>query len=174
MSRPEAFLHHSIRGLCHVAQPSFLCFAAPSGYECPKGSLAVLIGFSSSLPRSMYYVGIISVNPFLIPTPLLTKDFILIVWLCAYLVVGPLRVSEEWEIVEFFSGTGRISRLAAKAGLTCASYEIQLAGAPKKKKKNKRHFPRRSPMDFNGECGFAFLGFAERKSVGFKTCFGFC
>jgi len=108
----------------------------------------------------MFYVGIISVNPFLIVTPLLTKDFILMVWLCAYLVVGPLCVSEEWEIVEFFSGTGRISRFGAKAGLTCASYEIQLASAPKKKKKNKRHC--RSSMDFNGECGFAFLGFAER------------
>ena len=75
-------------------------------------------------------------------------------------MVGPLRESEEWEIVEFFSGTGRISRLGAKAGFTCASYEIHLAGAPKFKKKNKRRFPRRSPMDFNGECGFAFLGFA--------------
>ncbi len=80
------------------------------------------------------------------------------VLLCSQLVMGPLSVSEPWELLDFFAGTGRISKLAAKCGIRCASYEISLAGTPRKKSKAKKRFPKRSLMDFNGECGFALLG----------------
>ena len=56
-----------------------------------------------------------------------------------------------------FSGTGRISRLAAKSGIPCASFEIGLDLESKHNKKSKGPFPKRSRLDFNGECGFAFL-----------------
>lgn len=89
------------------------------------------------------------------------------VTLCACLVVGPLQGrSEPWEMVEYFSGTGRISRLAAKAGIVCASYELLLGFDPKPNGNGKksRHFPKRSRMDFNGECGFSSLEL-------FKVCY---
>ena len=50
MSWTEAFLHHRSPGLRHVAQQNFVCFAAPSGYERAKGSLAVIEEFSWTLP----------------------------------------------------------------------------------------------------------------------------
>lgn len=94
--------------------------------------------------------------------------------LCACLVAGPLQtLSEPWEMVEYFSGTGRISRLAAKTGIACASYELLLGSAnpnPNENGKKSRRFPKRSCMDFNGECGFSplesfrnviFVGFGD-------------
>lgn len=80
--------------------------------------------------------------------------------LCGCLVLGPLHALVEWDLVEFFSGDGRISRLAAKLGIQAASYEILLGEKPNKKKKvhKKRSSRPRNTMDFNGECGFAPFG----------------
>ncbi len=80
--------------------------------------------------------------------------------LCAFLVQGCLQGSETWEVIEFFAGKGRLSRLAAKAGFPVASFELELDNGVRtktKKSKNKRCFPKRSYMDFNGEAGFALL-----------------
>lgn len=60
-------------------------------------------------------------------------------------------------MIEYFAGTGRISKLACKAGIACASFEIVHAAVPQKRSESKAHFSKRSPMDFNGECGFALL-----------------
>ena len=81
----------------------------------------------------------------------------MVVFLCSYLVMGPLQSSEPWEMIEYFSGTGRISRLAAKSGIPCASFEIGLDLESEQNEKSKGPFPKRSRLDFNGECGFAFL-----------------
>ena len=71
-------------------------------------------------------------------------------------MLGPLQSVAEWDLVEFFSGDGRISRLAAKIGIQAASYEILLGEMPQKKKVHKKRSSRpRNTMDFNGECGFA-------------------
>ncbi len=83
-------------------------------------------------------------------------------------MAGPLAGHESWDIIEFFSGKGRLSTMAAKIGLTVASYEILLdKKSYKKNMKNKRnkHFPKRSYMDFNGEVGFAFLAMKYRYIV---------
>ena len=70
--------------------------------------------------------------------------------------MGPLRGQQEWQMIEFFSGIGRISTLAAKTGLVVASYEIDQGFVPERKPHH-CHPPRNS-MDLNGESGFAFLG----------------
>lgn len=83
----------------------------------------------------------------------------LLVLLCGCLLQGPFGEAQplrRWDVIEYFSGTGRLSKMAAKAGLVVASFEI-LLDAPKSKKRNK-HFHPRSSMDMNGESGFAFLG----------------
>lgn len=87
------------------------------------------------------------------------KDFILVVLLCGWLVQGPLAGSQKWELIEFFSGKGRISRLASKVGLPTASLEILLDKDDPRKGNRKRnqHFPQRSHMDFCGHVGFALL-----------------
>lgn len=79
------------------------------------------------------------------------------VLLCSFLVAGPLKGRESWDVIEFFSGKGRLSTMAAKLGFPVASYEILLDTTSAKKRKRNKHFPKRSFMDFNGECGFALL-----------------
>ena len=87
------------------------------------------------------------------------KDFILLVLLSSWLVLGPYNGGcTSWEIIDFFSGKGRISRLAAKAGFRVASYEILHDLPTSKRRRKNRNFPRRSFMDFNGESGFAYFG----------------
>ena len=111
--------------------------------EAPKERLSRFDGFRLDLSRA-------------------SQDFVLLTLLCAWLVLGPLRGQETWEVVEFFSGKGRLSRLAAKAGFKTASFEVELDrdfAMGKRRKCKTRRFPQRSFMDFNGESGFAFLGF---------------
>ena len=87
------------------------------------------------------------------------KDFVLLALLCAFLAQGPLRNQTTWEMVEYFSGLGRLSRLAAKAGFPTASFDLNMDAYYRRKKPRKTHpFPSRSYMDMNGEAGFAFLG----------------
>ena len=93
-----------------------------------------------------------------VPSPWNSEDFVLLVLTCAWLVLGPLCDHEEWQLVEFFSGTGRLSRLAAKAGIRTASFEILLDHGFKERRHKNKHVPKRSYMDFCGECGFALLG----------------
>lgn len=88
------------------------------------------------------------------------QDFVMLSVMCAFLVQGCLQGSETWEVVEFFAGKGRLSRLAAKVGFPVASFELELDNGvrtKKNKKKRQRRFPKRSYMDFNGEAGFALL-----------------
>ena len=79
----------------------------------------------------------------------------MVVILCGCLVMGPLKSAYGWDLVEFFAGDARISRLAAKTGFRVATYEINLGKVPNKKKRKERSSVQRNYMDFNGECGFA-------------------
>ena len=90
--------------------------------------------------------------------PSVSKDFVLMVLLCACLVLGPLQPKQEWDFLEFFAGDGRISRLAAKTGACVASYEILHGNVPQKNQRRGRSSQQRNSMDFNGESGFAFFG----------------
>ena len=72
--------------------------------------------------------------------------------------MGPLKSAYEWDLIEFFAGDARISRLAAKTGFRVATCEINLGKIPRNKinkRKTGRSSVRRNPMDFNGECGYA-------------------
>lgn len=73
-------------------------------------------------------------------------------------MAGPLAGREEWEMIEYFSGLGRISSLAAKIGMVVASFEISRGFVPKRKpnRRHRRH-PHRNSMDFCGDSGFASL-----------------
>ena len=87
-----------------------------------------------------------------------SKDLIWLVLLVSWM---PLKVrTKPWQIIEFFSGRGRLSQLAAKAGFQVASFDINRGrNYPKKRssRHKKRHFDKRLPMDMNGEVGFAYL-----------------
>ena len=85
------------------------------------------------------------------------KDLVWLILLVSWL---PLKKrSKPWQIIEFFSGRGRLSRLAAKAGFEVASFDINKR-VPKNKRRSSRrehHFDKRQPFDINGEIGFTCL-----------------
>ena len=87
-----------------------------------------------------------------------SKDFVLLCLLCAFLVQGVFRGKHTWQVVEFFSGKARLSRLAAKCGYPVASLDLENDPGFRNREKTSKHpFPHRSFMDFNGESGFAPL-----------------
>lgn len=86
-----------------------------------------------------------------------TQDFVMLVLLCGSLATGAMSVESPWDMIEFFSGRGRLSRMAAHAGLHVAAYEITMSVDEPSRKRNPM-FPKRQTCDFNGECGFAPLG----------------
>ena len=85
------------------------------------------------------------------------KDFILVMLLCSWLVVP--RPRSPWQVIEYFSGKGRVSALAAKTGFAVASFDIDRGHIPKPKRKNQKKykFAKRNTMDINGEVGMASL-----------------
>ena len=80
-----------------------------------------------------------------------------LVVLCASLAIGSMGTASQWEIIEFFSGRGRLARLASRAGHKVAAYEINMSFDEPARKRSSR-FAKRQTFDFNGECGFALLG----------------
>lgn len=60
-----------------------------------------------------------------------------------------------------FSGKGRLSNLAAKAGFAAASFDINHLPSSRNHGKRKRPFDKRRPMDINGEIGFSLLDFTK-------------
>lgn len=84
----------------------------------------------------------------------------MVVLLCSWLKFA--KVGDQWDLIEYFAGKGRISTLGAKMGLRVASFEILHESEVPYRRRRFKPFPRRRPMDMNGEAGFAFLG--ERKA----------
>ncbi len=81
--------------------------------------------------------------------------------LVSYLVVPEweLGCNHDLDVVEFFAGVARITRLAAWTGLKARAFEIKFTPLeePHKKKRGKL---RRAAMDLNGSAGFGLLDFS--------------
>ena len=72
---------------------------------------------------------------------------------------------EDLDLVEFFSGKARVSRLASWMGLRVRSYDIiykPVTGDPGAFKRGQQ---RRSSMDLNGAAGFARLGLEKNHQL---------
>ena len=81
---------------------------------------------------------------------------ILLVW---WLEI-PRCQQSEYQVVEFYSGVGRIAKLAAKVGFVAAAVDKDY-GLDYAKKNTKR-----SPMDINSNAGLMSLGYCSFYSVG--------
>ena len=70
-------------------------------------------------------------------------------------------LENKYDILEFFSGTARVSRLGKMMGYTPAAMDITYDGTappPKCKKKDKAKYRNaRSAMDLNNSAGFVSL-----------------
>lgn len=71
---------------------------------------------------------------------------------------SPWHLGEEWDLLDFYSGKGRMSILANKVGYHAAAFELlldQRVGKSKAQRKQQR--ASRSFMDMNGEVGHTLL-----------------
>ena len=78
------------------------------------------------------------------------QDFIILllaITQLSYVTLG----SDEWDVLDFFAGRGRISTLGSALGYRCAAYDIERA--PVKKRKSIWR-PGQSVMDMNSDAGF--------------------
>ena len=64
---------------------------------------------------------------------------------------------EPVDLLEFFSGMARVSKMGALFGLQARSVDIDYDTPPRKKSKHSKK-RQRSAMDINGEAGFTLPG----------------
>lgn len=88
-----------------------------------------------------------------------TEAFIMIVLMCSWLSFVDLE-SSQYEMIEFFAGQSRISRLAHAAGYQAARYDLtydpvfqENSGSSSGKRKRASG----GAMDFSSSAGFVFL-----------------
>ena len=74
---------------------------------------------------------------------------------CSWLSYIPLPGEIQWEVLDFFAGEAKISKLASALGLQAAAFDICMA--PPKRKRRSTWIPSRSVMDMNSDSGFLLL-----------------
>lgn len=82
------------------------------------------------------------------------QDFIALVVLVSFLHLPDLA-GKPYQLIEYFSGKARVSKMAARSGLRVASYDISYDNRPTTWKNGLQRA--RKFMDINGEAGFVLL-----------------
>ena len=81
--------------------------------------------------------------------------------MCTWLELGPLHTEQEPDLIEFFSGSGRVSRLAHARGYHAVAidtlYDTSAPPPRTPKRKLKEYRNARSCMDLNSSAGFLLL-----------------
>ena len=67
-------------------------------------------------------------------------------------------VGDGLDVIEFYSGVGRIAKSAVYMGLESRAYDIDHDKPPPGESVHSK-MPKRSSFDLNGEAGFLLLGF---------------
>lgn len=92
-----------------------------------------------------------------------SKDFIYLVLIAWWLMSSELFSWKDiqdcggLDLVEFFSGVGRIATYAHSCGFVSRAYDINHDPAPEGYSTHSE-LPKRSSFDMNGEAGMLFLG----------------
>ena len=103
----------------------------------------------------------------------LLKVFILTILLLSWQSFFDLDKSSQYDIVEYYAGIGRISRLGAAYGYTAGAFDVvydfpeftESMPGPKKTKFRKYQTNKRCAMDLTTSSGFMFLGYFSFQPV---------
>ena len=79
------------------------------------------------------------------------QDFVVLLYFCAHLDFVDFK-RRQWDIIDFFAGSCKVSRMASVLGYQSAAYDINLC--PRKKKRRSIWRPSPAPMDVNSDAGF--------------------
>lgn len=103
----------------------------------------------------------------------LLKVFILTILLLSWQSFIDLDKSSQYDIVEYYAGIGRISRLGAAYGYTTGAFDVvydfpeftESMPGPKKKKYRKHQTNKKTAMDLTTSSGFMLLGYFSFEPV---------
>lgn len=108
----------------------------------------------------------------------MTEVFLLVILLTSWLDFLP--ESQEYDVIEFFAGVGRIARLSDGAGYRSAAYDVMydLGSCGEVSEEHQNRIRKKKTMDLSTPPGFVFLRFAF-KSYLFQflsslTVVGYC
>ena len=81
-----------------------------------------------------------------------------LVLLTSWIPTSPLFCPEPLELVEYFSGSARISKWAHHQGYQCRAFDVDYDQPPIGMESKRTGRQKRSAYDMNGEAGFVPLG----------------
>ena len=87
-----------------------------------------------------------------------TKDFIYLTLMASWLVDLPWEGSKPFDLLDFYAGRARVSRLANSMGYESRAFDLEYEAAPKGVSIHAGR-SKRSAFDINGEGGFLLLGY---------------
>ena len=86
----------------------------------------------------------------------LSKDFIYLTMMVSWLVNLPWKREKAFDLVEYFAGVARVSRLAHSCGYNTSAFDMTYDEAPPGQSQHAGR-AKRSAFDINGEGGFLLL-----------------
>ena len=104
------------------------------------------------------------------PDRRMTKDFIYLTLMASWLVNLPWEGSEPFDLLDFYAGRARVSRLANCMGYVSRAFDLDYETAPAGESIHAGR-SKRSAFDINGEAGFLLLGFSQRQCDLFEFMF---
>lgn len=87
-----------------------------------------------------------------------SKEFIYLTLMASWLVKLPWDREKPYDVIEFFAGVARVSRLAQLCGYNSRAYELEFDKPPTGESRHAGR-ARRSAFDINGEGGFVPLSY---------------
>ena len=78
--------------------------------------------------------------------------------MASWLVDMPWQPARPLDVIEYYAGAARVSRVATAVGFECRAFDIDFDKAPPGSESTHSGRCSRSAFDINGEGGFLFLG----------------
>lgn len=103
------------------------------------------------------------------PDRRMTKDFIYLTLMASWLVNLPWEGSEPFDLLDFYAGRARVSRLANCMGYVSRAFDLDYETAPAGESIHAGR-SKRSAFDINGEAGFLLLGFFKDSVICLNLC----
>ena len=92
-----------------------------------------------------------------------TQDFIYLTLMASWLVDLPWQPARPLDVIEYYAGAARVSRIASAVGFESRAFDIDFDKAPLGIESTHSGRCSRSAFDINGEGGFLLLGHFKAK-----------
>ena len=101
--------------------------------------------------------------------PAISKVYVLLVLMTTWL--DGVKLSGKFDVIEYFAGVGRITRLACARKYKVAAFDLGYGAPISSGHRNKRKSKKKSCMDIKGSAGFVYL-FCRQARSRTQSCIG--